>query len=102
MLGTGQCIVWMQRLGLGLLQIFENDGGFEDRPVADLQHRRLAERRDREKPVRLVAEINVDPLEGDALLRQRDHRALHVGAEFVADQFERRGHGILDGSCRCI
>ena len=31
----------------------------------------LAERRDREEPVGLVGEIDVDPLEGDALLGQR-------------------------------
>src|SRR5258707_9685466 len=83
----------MQRLPLALLEIFEDNGGFENRLVADLKHRRLAERRDRQKPIRLVGEIDVDPLERNALLSQRDHRALHIGAKLVADEFERRRHG---------
>jgi len=82
----------VQRLGLGLLQIFEDDGGFEDRGVADQQHRRLAERRYRQEPVRLVGKIDIDALEFNAFFGQRDHRALHIGAQFVADQLQR-DHG---------
>ena len=77
----------MQPLRLGLLKIFQNDRGFENRDVADLQHRCLAERRDCQEPIRLVDEIDVDALEGNALFRQRNHRALHIGTELVADQF---------------
>src|ERR1700760_2627016 len=83
----------MQRTSLGLLQIFQDDGGFEDGVIADDKHRRLAERRNLQKPVRLVGKIDVDPLERNALLCQRDHRALHIGTEIVADEFKRR-HGI--------
>ncbi len=72
---------------LGFLKIFQNDGGFENRGVVGLQHRRLAERRDRQKPIRLVGKIDIDPLERNALLGQRDHRALHIGTKPVADQF---------------
>src|SRR3954468_17391437 len=40
-----------------------------------------------------VGEIDIDPLEGNALLGECDHRALHVGAELVADPSQSRGHG---------
>jgi len=39
------------RIGFNLVDV---------RDVADLQHRRFAERRDRQKPVRFVGEIDVD------------------------------------------
>ena len=87
MLGAPQGIGRMQRAQLGLLKIFQDDGGFENRDIADLQHRRLAERRDREKPIRLVGEIDIHALEGNALFGQRDHRALHIGTQLMADQF---------------
>src|SRR5262249_36153665 len=60
----------------------------------DDEDRHLSQRRKLEKPVRLVREIDVDPLERNALLVQRDHRALHIGAKLVADQFHARGHGV--------
>jgi hypothetical protein len=80
MLGAPQGIGRMQRARLGLLQIFQDDGGFENRDMADLQYRRLAERRNRDKLIRLVGEIDIDidTLEGNALLGQRDHSALHI------------------------
>ena len=56
--------------------------------VVDHQHRHLAERREFQKPVGLVGEIDVDPLERHALLVQRDHGALHIGAKLVADEFQ--------------
>ena len=46
MLGAHQWIDRMQRFCLRLFEIFQNDRGFEDRAIADDQHRRLAERRD--------------------------------------------------------
>jgi hypothetical protein len=52
------------------------------------QHRHFAQRRQLQEPVGLVGEIDVDPLERHALLVERDHCALHIGAKLVADQFE--------------
>jgi hypothetical protein len=91
MLGPSQRIGRMQRLGLRFLEIFQNDGGFENRLAADLQHRRLA--RGKPKTNRLVGEINIDPFERDALLGQRYHCTLHIGTELVADQFQGCCHG---------
>ena len=86
-LGAPQGIGRMQLMRLGLLEILQNDRGFENWDLADLQHRRLAERRNRDKPIRFVSEVDIDALEGDALFGQRDHRALHIGTELVAGQF---------------
>ena len=45
----------------------------------------------------LIGLVGIKPFEGDALLLQRDRRALHVGTEMVADQGQRlrqgSGHG---------
>ena len=92
MLGALQGILRMQFCAaLRLLDILANDVALEQRHLAvircDAEHRHLAERRDFQEPVRLVGEIDIDPLEGNALLVQRDHRALHIGTKFVADQF---------------
>jgi hypothetical protein len=91
-LGTLERIGRMQRRALRVLQIFEDHGGLEDRGVADQQHRRLAERGDLQEPVRLAGEIDVDAFERHALLGERDHGALHIGAELVADE-RQLGHG---------
>ena len=64
MLGAVQGIGRVQRTHLRLLQIFEDDRGFEDGVIADQQHRRLAERRNLQEPVRLVGEIDVDRSNG--------------------------------------
>ncbi len=77
----------MQRLRLRFFQVFENNGRLENRGVANPEDRGLAERRNRQEPAGLVGKIDIDPLEGNALLGQRDHRALHIGTQFVADQF---------------
>jgi hypothetical protein len=77
----------MQRLRLRLLQVFQDDRRLESRDIPDQQQRRLAERRDFQKPVRLVGEVDIDPLERNALLVQRDYRALHIGTKLVTDQF---------------
>lgn len=82
----------MQRIRLGLFKIFENNGRFENHLVAHLQHRHLAQRRNLQEPVRLVVEIDVDALERNTLLGERDHRALNEGAKFVADELEFIGH----------
>lgn len=82
----------MQRIRLGLFKIFENNGRFENHLVAHLQHRHLAQRRNLQEPVRLVVEIDVDPLERDAFLGKRNHRALNEGTEFMADELEFVGH----------
>src|SRR5437899_1172520 len=52
MLGAPQGIGRMQLMRLGLLKILQNDRGFENWDRADLQHWRLAERRNRDKPIR--------------------------------------------------
>jgi len=86
MFGARKRIVRMQRMRLGILEIFEDDGGFEHRLVADPEHRHLAERRNLQEPVGLVIEIDIDPFEWHALLGERNHCALHVRAELVADE----------------
>jgi len=53
MFGPRDRIGRVQRPRLRLLQIFEDHGGFEDRVLADDEHRRLAERRNPQEPVRL-------------------------------------------------
>ena len=50
----------------------------------------------------LSREIDIDPLEGNALFGERDHGALHIRAKLVADQFERGGHGSPAVKCNCI
>ena len=109
MLRAAQRIDRMQWLCLSFLQVFQNDGGLKNRNIADLKHGRLAERRDRQEPLRLVAQINIDPFEFDALFGEGDHRALDVGTKLVADQLERRGHGgsrrlmqLHVITCKCI
>jgi len=72
---------------LCFLKIFQDDGRLENRDVADLKDGRFTERRNRQKPIRLVGKLDIDPLKGNALLGQRDHRSLHIGTELVADQF---------------
>src|SRR5262249_39035426 len=96
MLGSVQRIAWMQRTGLRFLEIFQDDRGFKDRMLGGEKHRRPAERRYLQEPFRLVGEIDIDPLEWNSLLCQRNSRALNIGAEFVADQLEPFGHGRLD------
>jgi len=89
-------VTWVElRAGLRLLDIFADDVTFEQHRLALVgphpQQRNLAERRQRDEPVRLVGEVDVDPLERDARLRERDRGALDVGTEVVADERER-GH----------
>jgi hypothetical protein len=102
MVGAARRVGRVQRLCLGLLQIFQDDGRFENRVIADQEHRRLAERRDVQEPVRLMREIDIDALEGRTLFGERDHCALHIRAKLVADQFERGGHGSPTVRCNCI
>src|SRR5262245_17796920 len=83
----------MHGFGLGFLQIFQDDGGFENGRVADLQHRCLAQRRKGVEPAGLMGEIDVKALAGHALFAKRNDGALNVGAEMVADQDEGLGHG---------
>ncbi|ESX62242.1 hypothetical protein X760_06020 [Mesorhizobium sp. LSHC422A00] len=82
--GTGVGVGRMQRIGLRLLEEFENNGRFEDHRLlaicVDDQQRHLAQRRNRLEPVRPVGEVDGDTLERYALLGQRDRRALHIGA----------------------
>ena len=83
--------------GLGVLDVLADHVALEQRHLADIrgddEHGDLAEWRNLQEPVRLVGQIDVDPLERHALFVQRDHRALHIGTKLVADQFQRRGHG---------
>ena len=97
--------------GLGVLDVFADHIALEQRHfmlvAAHDQHGHLAERRNSQKPVRLVGEVDVDALEGYALLVQRDHGALNIGAKLVADQREFGGHDDLqprkpDGLASCI
>ena len=73
-----------------ILEIFEDHRAFENRRVSDLENRRLPERRDRKEPIRFGGEIDVDAREGQRFFGERDRHALHVGAEFMADQRELR------------
>src|SRR4051794_14761268 len=88
MFGARERIGRMQRVGLRLLEIFEDHGRLEDRGVVDEQHGRLAERRVAQEPVRLVGEVDVAAGERYAFLRQRYYGALHIRAELVADKRE--------------
>jgi hypothetical protein len=54
--------------------------------ASDKQKRNLAQRGDRVKPVRLVREIDIAPLETDTLFGKHDGRSLHVRAEMMADE----------------
>jgi len=99
MAGARQRIRRVQRIGLGLLEEFEDDGGFENhvfRAIAPhAQQRHLAERRDGLEPVRLGGEIDIDPLERHAFLGKRNCRALNVGTEIVADEGKPSSHVTL-------
>ncbi|MCY1524088.1 hypothetical protein D9M68_590080 [compost metagenome] len=84
--------------GLRLLEVFADHVALEQHGLGavgalHLQQRHLAQRRDVEKPLGLVREIDHDALEGHVLLVQRDRGALHVGAQQVADEGEGLGHG---------
>ena len=48
-------------------------------------------RRDREKPIRLGLEIDVAPVERDALLGEHDGGPVHERADRVADELELHG-----------
>src|ERR1044071_1061157 len=82
----------VQRLGQCVLEVLADHRGLEQHDAIDLEQRHLAERRQREEPVRLGGEVDVDLLEGDASLGERDGDALHVGAQVMADEGEL-GHG---------
>ena len=86
MLGAPQRIGRMQGVRPGLLEIFQDHGALEEGAVVDLEHRRLAERRQVEEPRGLVGKVDIDALERHRLLGQRDGGALHVGTERVADE----------------
>ncbi|MGY4454436.1 hypothetical protein ACVWZR_009096 [Bradyrhizobium sp. i1.3.1] len=93
MLGALQGIRRMQlEARLRLLDVFADHVALEQRDLALLrrhhQDRHLAERREFQKPVGLVGEIDVDPLQRHALLFERDHGALHIRAKLVADEFQ--------------
>jgi hypothetical protein len=62
-LGALQRILRMQGFLLCLLEIFEDNGGFENGGVADLEHRGLAERRKRLEPIGLARKVDIDALE---------------------------------------
>src|SRR5215510_1721109 len=91
-LGASERIDRVQGPGLGLLQIFKDDGGFENGRAANLEDRCLAKRRKRFKPPGLVGKIDRDALACDALLRERDDGALDVGTKRVADEDEGLAH----------
>src|SRR5688572_18612782 len=85
--------------GLRLLDELADDCALEQhRLVAarprDLEQRNLAQRRDGFEPLRFGGEIDGDPLEGNALLAERDGRALHIGAQMVTDEGQS-GHDCL-------
>lgn len=85
----------MQPRLLGLVEIFDDGGAFEQNLVSHLEQRNLAQRRDRLEPVRLVGEIDVDALERRALLGEHDRRALHIGAEIEGNERQLCRHGLL-------
>jgi len=65
---------------LRLVQIFADDHAFEEdrfftAQLAHLQHRRLAGRRQGQKPVELGRQIDVDPVERHALFEEDDRGA---------------------------
>jgi len=86
----------VQGIGFGLLEEFEDDGGFENHflrmVMPDAEQRHLAERRDGLEPLRLVGKVDMDPLERHAFLGKRDRGALDVGAQMMADEGELAGH----------
>src|ERR1700751_5438206 len=98
-LGALQRVLRMQGLLLRLLEIFEDNGGFENGRDADLEDRGLAQRRERLEPIGLVRKIDIDALERNLFFGERDHRALHIRAELVADEEKRAGHGHSNLSC---
>lgn len=69
MLGTRECIGGMERVRLGFFKIFEDDRAFENGMCAHLKYRRLAQGGDRQEPVGLVGEIDVNTLEWYQLFR---------------------------------
>src|SRR5262249_7877442 len=93
MFGAAQRVARMQRKRLRFFQIFEDHRTFENCAVADLEHRRLAERRYRREPLRFVGEIDVNAFKWHLLFRQCNDGALHVWAENVTDERQlRHGH----------
>src|SRR6185503_201030 len=94
MAGALERIARVKRVRRRLLEVLADDRRLEERDVVDLQERRLPERRLRQEPGRLLGEVDVDALEGEALLHEGDGDALDVGAEVVAHERQLR-HGIL-------
>ncbi|KZX86711.1 hypothetical protein A3718_18155 [Erythrobacter sp. HI0019] len=85
-----QRIVRMKFRGHRVIQIFEDDRGFEDYvtifALLDQKQRHLAERRYHYEPVGLLSKIDVAAIVARPLLAQGDGRPLHIGAEVMAHQ----------------
>ena len=63
---------------------FENHG--LPPAIRDTEQGDLSQRRERLEPIRLVGEIDIDPVETDGLFSEGDGRPLHIGAKVVAHQ----------------
>jgi len=81
MLGAGQRIGGMQRFGSASSRLFQNDADSKIGTSPTRSTGVLPSGESARKPRRLVGEIDIDPPERNALLGQRNHRALHIGTE---------------------
>jgi hypothetical protein len=99
--GAGERVFGVQaRAGLRLFEVLADHVALEQHGLGavralHLQQRHLAQRRDVEKPLRLVRQVDHDALEGHAFFTERDGGALDVGAQQVADEGEGLGHVAL-------
>jgi len=79
----------MQPRREGFVEVLADHCRLEDRLAVHQEHRRLAQRRNGQKPVRLGSQVDVVAPEGDAFLVQDDRCALHIGTQDVAREDER-------------
>jgi len=81
--GSLQGVLRVQRRCGDFVQVFADHGRLEQALAAHLQHRRLAQRRQGQKPIGLVRQINGAALKRKAFFVQHDGHALHIGAQRV-------------------
>ena len=94
MAGTIDRILGVQPGRHHLVEKLGDRVGFEERLVADDEHRDLAVRRDLEEPVGFLAQIDVGYVELDLFGAHKDHGALHPGSGERADQVVFLGHSV--------
>jgi hypothetical protein len=84
-----------QQLALlgGLVEVLQDDRALEQRRLVDLEHRDLAQGRDRQEPVRPIPQVDVGDVVVAALLLQEDGGALDERAGIEAERVSTKSAG---------